>query len=145
MTALSVAAVRQRVEAALVASPSFTKSRFHPDLFGMDARLLMHGACAVGAPLSAIHPTSQRQRRPEGVMVNTTIEVKLAGNHRADNQVADFDALLGLESTAITTVEGISRIDLHLVFESAAREPTTEFEFVLSTITFRAIHRLALQ
>ncbi len=28
---------------------------------------------------------------------------------------------------------------------SAAREPTTEFEFLLSVITFRAIHRLAFQ
>lgn len=145
MSALTVAAVRQRVETALVASPSFTKSRFHPDLFGMDARLLMHGACAVGAPLTGVHPTSQRQRLTEGALVNTTIEVKVAGNHRADNQVADFDALLGLEALAITTVEGITRADLHIVFESAAREPTTEFEFLLSVITFRAIHRLAFQ
>jgi hypothetical protein len=145
MSALTVSAVRQRVEAALVAESGFTKSRFHPDLFGLDARLLMHGAFAVGAPTTDLHPSLQRQKRPEGVMVNTAIVVRLAGNHRADNQVADFDALLALESTLITTVEGIARTDLHLVFESAAREPTTEFEFLLSTITFRAIHRLALQ
>jgi hypothetical protein len=145
MSALTVAAVRQRVEAALVAEAGFTKSRFHPDLFGLDARLLMHGAFAVGAPLTEAHPTTQRQRLTEGVLANTTISVRLAANHRADNQVADFDSLLGLESTLIKTVEGIARTDLHIVFESAAREPTTEFEFLLSTVTFRAIHRLALQ
>ena len=145
MSALTVAAIRQRVEAALVAEAGFTKSRFHPDLFGMDARLLMHGAFAVGAPLTEAHPTTQRQRRSEGVLANTSISVRIAGNHRADNQVGDFDALLALEGTAITTVEGISHENLHIVFESAAREPTTEFEFLLSTITFRAIHRLALQ
>ena len=145
MSALTVAAVRQRVEAALVAEAGFTKSRFSPELFGLDARLLMHGAFAVGAPLTEAHPTTQRQRLTEGVLANTTISVRLAANHRADNQVADFDSLLGLESTLIKTVEGIARTDLHIVFESAAREPTTEFEFLLSTITFRAIHRLALQ
>lgn len=145
MSALTVAAVRQRVEAALVAAPGFTKSRFSPELFGLDARLLMHGAFAVGAPLTEAHPTTQRQRLTEGVLANTTISVRLAANHRADNQVADFDSLLGLESTLIKTVEGIARTDLHIVFESAAREPTTEFEFLLSTVTFRAIHRLALQ
>jgi hypothetical protein len=145
MSALTVAAVRQRVEAALVAEAGFTKSRFSPELFGLDARLLMHGAFAVGAPLTEAHPTTQRQRLTEGVLANTTISVRLAANHRADNQVADFDSLLGLESTLIKTVEGIARTDLHIVFESAAREPTTEFEFLLSTVTFRAIHRLALQ
>lgn len=145
MSALTVAAVRQRVEAALVAEAGFTKSRFSPELFGLDARLLMHGAFAVGAPLTEAHPTTQRQRLTEGVLANTTISVRLAANHRADNQVADFDSLLGLESTLIKTVEGIARTDLHIVFESAAREPTTEFEFLLSNVTFRAIHRLALQ
>jgi len=145
MSALTVAAVRQRVEAALVAEAGFTKSRFSPELFGLDARLLMHGAFAVGAPLTEAHPTTQRQRLTEGVLANTTISVRLAANHRADNQVADFDSLLGLESPLIKTVEGIARTDLHIVFESAAREPTTEFEFLLSTVTFRAIHRLALQ
>ena len=145
MSALTVAAVRQRVEAALVAEAGFTKSRFSPELFGLDARLLMHGAFAVGAPLTEAHPTTQRQRLTEGVLANTTISVRLAANHRADNQVADFDSLLGLESTLIKTVEGIARTDLHIVFESAAREPTTEFEFLLSTVNFRAIHRLALQ
>ncbi|MGA0287491.1 MAG: hypothetical protein ACO3QA_10705, partial [Phycisphaerales bacterium] len=54
----------------------------------------------------------QRQRLTEGVLANTTISVRLAANHRADNQVADFDSLLGLESTLIKTVEGIARTDL---------------------------------
>tara|TARA_R110001592_G_scaffold44071_1_gene142263 strand:- start:2769 stop:3104 length:336 start_codon:yes stop_codon:yes gene_type:complete len=111
----------------------------------MDARLLMHGAFAVGAPLTEAHPTTQRQQRNEGVLSNTTIEVRLAGNHRADAQVADVDALLALEGTTIKAVEGIARTDLHIVFASAARELSTEFEFVLSTISFRIIHRLALE
>ena len=145
MSALTVAAVRQRVEAALVADADFTKSRFSSELFGMDARLLMHGAFAVGAPFTEVHPTPQRQIRAAGVMVNTTIEVRLAGNFRADAQVADSDALLTLEAAAIKVVEGIARTDLHVVLQSAARELTTEFEFALSTITFRVIHRLALQ
>ena len=145
MSALTVAAVRQRVEAALVADASFTKSRFAAELFGMDARLLMHGAFAVGAPLTETHPAPQRQRLGEGVMVNTTIEVRLAANFRADAQVADSDALLVLEGAAIQVVEAIARTDLHIVLQSAARELTSEFEFALSTISFRMIHRLALQ
>ena len=110
----------------------------------MDARLLMHGAFAVGAPLTETHPAPQRQRVTEGVMVNTTIEVRIAGNFRADAQVADSDALLVLEGAAIQVVEAIARTDLHIVFQSAARELTSEFEFALSTISFRMIHRLAL-
>jgi hypothetical protein len=145
MSALTVAAIRQRVEAVLVGTSGLKKSRFHPDLFGMDARLLMHGAFSVGAPLTGANPTTQRQRRAEGVLANTTIEVRLAGNHRADAQIADFDALLALEGTTIKAVEGVARTDLHIVFESAARELSTEFEFILSTITFRTIHQLALQ
>jgi hypothetical protein len=145
MTALSVVAVRQRVEAALTADARFTKSRFSSELFGMDARLLMHGAFAVGAPLTEPNPAPQRQRRNEGVMVNTTIVVRLAGNFRADAQVADSDALLTLEAAAIEVVEGIARTDLHIIFDGAARELTSEFEFALSSISFRVIHRLALQ
>jgi len=145
MTALSSAQVRQRIDAAMLAEGSFSRSRFHAELFGLDARALMHGSYAVGAPLMEIHPTTQRQRTSEGALVNQQIEVHIAGNHRADAQVADFDALLGLESTAIKAVEGVSRAALHIVFESARRELTTEFEFALSTLTFRAIHRLALE
>jgi len=111
----------------------------------MDARLLMHGAFAVGAPLTEPNPAPQRQRRNEGVMVNTTIVVRLAGNFRADAQVADSDALLTLEAAAIEVVEGIARTDLHIIFDGAARELTSEFEFALSSISFRVIHRLALQ
>ena len=143
MSALAVAAVRQRIAAALNAAAGYTKSRYHPDLFGFDTRFLMHGAFVVGSPATDIHPTAQRQRRTEGALVNTTIEVKVAGNMRADAQIADLDALLALEAAAITTVEGVSRADLHLFFQSAARETTTEFEFQISTITFRAVHRLA--
>lgn len=145
MSAVTVVAIRQRVEAALVGTSGLTRSRFSSELFGMDARLLMHGAFAVGAPLTETHPTTQRQQRNEGVLSNTTIEVRLAGNHRADAQVADVDALLALEGTTIKAVEGIARTDLHIVFASAARELSTEFEFVLSTISFRIIHRLALE
>lgn len=145
MTAISVKTIRQRVEAQLVATAGLTKSRFSPELFGFDARLLMHGAFAVGAPFTEANPTTQRQRRTEGVLANSRIEVRLAGNHRADAQIADFDTFLDLEATVITSVEAISRTDLHVVFETATREVSTGFEFLLSTISFRIIHRLALE
>ena len=145
MSALTVAAVRQRVEAALVAASGYTKSRYHPDLFGFDTRFLMHGAFVVGAPATELHPTTQRQKVAEGALINTTLEVKVAANMRADAQISDFDALLALEAGAITTVEAVSRTNLHILYQGAARETTTQFEFQISTITFRAIHRLALQ
>jgi len=77
-------------------------------------------------------------------MVDTSIDVHIAGRYRPDAQVADMDALLDLEATAIQTVEGISRVDLHILYERSRRELTAAAEFTISTIRFRAIHRIAL-
>jgi len=49
MAALTVKAVRQRIDAAMLAQGSFNTSRFAGAIFGRDTRQLMHGAYAVGA------------------------------------------------------------------------------------------------
>ena len=57
------------------------------------------------------------------------------------------------DAATITTSDGqIEQINAaltadfqHIIFDTAARELTTEFEFALSSISFRVIHRLALQ
>jgi len=143
MAALTVKAVRQRIDAAMLAQGSFNTSRFAGAIFGRDTRQLMHGAYAVGAIETSVS-TRQRQLSSAGVMVDTSIDVHIAGRYRPDAQVADMDALLDLEATAIQTVEGISRVDLHILYERSRRELTAAAEFTISTIRFRAIHRIAL-
>jgi hypothetical protein len=104
----------------------------------MDARLLMHGAFAVGAPLTGAHPTtadaSAGQRGRAGQHDDRRSGWRATFERTPRSQTSD--ALLALEGTTIKAVEGVARTDLHIVFESAARELSTEFEFILSTITF---------
>lgn len=145
MAALSVSDVRQRIETALDAHASFRRSRFAPGLVAMDPRGVQTGAFSVEAQSTEAHPGDLRQRVARGLMVNTFVNVVVVAKNRATGQVGDNDAFLDLEATAITVVEGISRTDLHILFDRADREVAQNAEFYLTTIRFRVIHRLALQ
>ena len=145
MAVLTVKQVRQRIDAGMAAAAGFRKSRYTGYIFGSDPQQVMHGSFAVDVPATAVNAgANQRQKTSEGLMVNTAVEVRIAGRYRADAQRADMDTLLDLEASAVVAVEGVSRVDLHVLYEGARRELSPSSEFCFSTLTFRAIHRLAL-
>ena len=145
MAVLTPKQVRDRVDAGLTAAAGFRRSRFTGYIFGSDPRQVMHGSYAVDVPATTLNTGAvQRQKTAEGLMCNTVVSVKVVGRYRPDAQRADMDTLLDLEAAAIVAVEGESRTDLHILFEASRRELSTANEFAFTTITFRAIHRLAL-
>lgn len=145
MAVLTPKQVRQRIDAAMNTTAGFRRSRFSGYIFGADPGTVMHGTYSVDVPATVLNTGAiQRQKTAEGLMANTTVEVRVAGKYRADGQQGDLDRLLDLEATAITVVEGVSRTDLHILFEGSRRQLSNESEFCFTTLTFRAIHRLAL-
>ena len=72
--------------------------------------------------------------------------MRYAHRLRADAQVADYDAALADEATAIKTVLGVSRADLHLILDSVStREVSADGAWFLGSLRFNAIHTLALE
>ena len=134
-----------RVGGALDGGGGCRRGRVRGYSFGSDPREVMHGSFAVDVPTTNLNTGAvQRQRTSEGLMANTAVQVKVAGRYRPDAQRADMDTLLTLEASAVVAVEGISRTDLHILYEGARRELSPASEFCFTTLTFRAIHRLAL-
>jgi len=91
--------------------------------------------------------SKQRQRRNEGVELYTGIRVEFLSNFRVDNATADADAACDRGEAVIAAVMGgTSLIDLHLDFVSASEpELVPGNPVTISTLTFQAIHRIALQ
>jgi len=146
VAALTVAAVRQRVAAALEAESGWTESRFAPPLFGLDVDQLLHHSFSVAARSSEPLAADRRQRLSRGVDTETTLVVRFAHRLRGDNQVADYDAALGAEHTIIKTVMGVSRANLHVLFAAVDdRGVSDNGEQFLGAVRFTAIHLLALQ
>ncbi len=147
MAALTVVAIRQRIATALAALSGWSESRFAPTRFGRDAAQLVHRSFSVepstpASPLAA----DRRQRRSRGVELVSPIVVRYAHRLRADAQVADYDAALADEATAIKTVLGVSRADLHLILDSVStREVSADGAWFLGSLRFNAIHTLALE
>lgn len=143
MAALSVSAVRQRVAAAVEAISGWTESRHAWASFGRDTDSLVHHSFSIGTPTTDVLP-EQRQRRSEGALVETVVEVSWAHRLRGDAQVSDTDAALAAEAGLITTLMGVSQADCHIVLEGAEREVEGDGTWLVGTVTVRAVHRLAL-
>lgn len=144
MAAVSASTVRSRIATVLEALTGWKESTFAPGLFGRDPQPTMHLAFAVGMPTSAI-PEGQRQRLSEGAFVDSSVSVRWAYRLRGDAQVADYAAALDQEALAIKAVCGASTADgVHYLLSNAIRDDSTE-GWILGTLTFRALHRIALQ
>lgn len=143
MATLAVATIRARIATALEAVNTWTESRWAPGLFGRDTDHLQHHVFAVDMLTTNVHPTTQRRQLAEGALVDTEIVIRWAERLTQDNQVSAYNTALGSEATVITTVEGVSGTDLHLLYEGSDRNTDTEGWFLGAT-RFRAIHRLAL-
>ena len=144
MASLAVSAVRARVAAGVAALSGWTESGWACDLFARDTSHLLHHTFAVGVPDTATHPGDGRQRPAEGALVVTIVGVKWAHRLRQDAQVGDYDLALDAEQAVIAAVLGISRENLHIKYQDSRRQTDGE-GWVIGTLRFESIHRLALQ
>lgn len=146
MAALSVSAIRQRMQAQISTSlgaQGWKPSRFVPQLFGRDTDMINPKVFSVGIGRTDI--SGDRQRATEGTMVYTELVVRFAWRLRADAQILDFDAALDAEEDLMVACMSASQIDLHIRLEGIpARQVSPDGDWFLGELTFRAQHRLAL-
>ena len=145
MAALTVAAARQRLAAALEALSGWGESGYAPSRFGRDTRQVIHKGFSV-EPQTSAPLVTDRQRKTAGAVTDTSFVVRFAYSLRADAQVSDYDAALAAEQTLIQTVLGVSLADLHVFFTAVeARDVSDDGAWFLGAVRFLTIHRLALQ
>tara|TARA_Y100000310_G_scaffold219603_1_gene221001 strand:- start:305 stop:739 length:435 start_codon:yes stop_codon:yes gene_type:complete len=144
MSDLAIKTIRARLATALEAASGWNESVYAFEMFGRDVQQLLHQSFAVGVPSSAAHTSDGRQRLSEACYLEDQVQIAWAYGMRADNQVADYDLALDAEQVAVQTILAVSRADLHLVLTGMDRRTVPE-GWVLGTITFRALHRYALE
>ena len=148
MSALTVAAVRQRVAALVeaVASPvAFHESRW--DLVsGTEPQNEAHGAFAVVSPATVFGSPIESSRRSRTIgAVQTAITVRWLYRLRAEAYVADFDLALAAEAAAYTAITSDSdSADLRIVVLSMAREVVGDGLWLRGEIAIRTDHHLSL-
>jgi len=152
VSALTVAALRQRVAAAVeaLAAPSaWTESRWTYDRFPQaEPSQHAHLAFAVGAPSTvydSVVESSRTRRGALGGAVTTTIGVRWAFMIRADAAVSDTDAMLAAEAVLLTALPGVSHANLHLNITSATRRGVGDSKWMLGDVLLEARHRLPIQ
>lgn len=146
MAALSVSAVRQRVQltiASALSGDGWRPSRFVPELFARDSDQISPRMYSVG--VQSTRPIGDRQRATVGTVVETMVVVRFAWRLRADAQVADYDAALDAEAEVLEAVMATPLTDLHIRLDTIPqRRVFTDGAWFLGELLFRAEHRLAL-
>jgi len=143
MAALTIAELRGRVSASVGAIAGWDQSRVPPGRFKDDTNQLLPQCFNVEISDTVNHPSPGRQTPTDGAYVESDVTVAWARRLRGDNPANDLDAATADEATVIAAVVAVSQSDLHLTFISANRDTATE-GWVIGSIRFRAIHRLAL-
>lgn len=138
--ATDTSSIRALVIAAVDALSGWTPSRFAPELFLRDTDNLSHHAFAVG--VTGTSPSSKdRQSLTDGMLVESTVEVRWAHRLRGDAQSADYDAALDAEQAMVAAVVGIS--SRHILVQRLTREARAE-GWVTGVATFLVQHRYSL-
>ena len=143
MAALTIAELRGRVSASVDAIAGWDQSRVPPGRFKDDTNQLLPQCFNVEISDTVNHPSPGRQTPTGGAYVESDVVVAWARRLRGDNPSNDLDAATADEATVIAAVGAVSQADLHLTFTSANRDTATE-GWVIGSLRFRAIHRLAL-
>ena len=143
MSYLSASRVRQRVAAPLADLAGWRESRWSQQLFRSDPRPGSHLSYAVGISASGLHSGERRQRRSEGLLVETAVTVTFSQVVKGDDMNGSQDAALDAIELVIRTVLGASRNDLHLLYSNYALSTAAE-GYIVADVEFRAIHRITL-
>jgi hypothetical protein len=147
MASKTVRQLREDVTARILTLTGWKESRVAPDNFGRDADSIAHKAFAV-------HPTSTddlrayRGRPAEGLLVETTLEVRYSWRLAPKGMSDSYDDALDGEQSVINKLMVFdptwpSSYKVQVV--STTRETSVLGEWVVGVITFRIVHTLPLQ
>jgi hypothetical protein len=147
MASKTVRQLREDVTARILTLTGWKESRVAPDNFGRDADSIAHKAFAV-------HPTSTddlrayRGRPAEGLLVETTLEVRYSWRLAPKGMSDSYDDALDGEQSVINKLMVFdptwpSSYKVQLI--STTRETSVLGEWVVGVITFRIVHTLPLQ
>lgn len=148
MASKTVRQLREDVTARIVAlGTGWKESRVAPDNFGRDADSIAHMAFAV-SPASTDDLRAYRGRPAEGLLVETTLEVRYSWRLAPKGMSDSYDAALDGEQALVNclmaydaTWPGSYKVQL----VSTSRESNAIGEWVIGVLSFRIVHTLPLQ
>lgn len=149
MSVLEVAAVRQRVAAAveaLVSPAAWRESRLNFEMFPGDPRPDAHLSFAIAVPQTDLGELEgSRRRLAVGAAAETRLVVRWLYVVKAETAVASTDAALGAESTLTKALLAMSHTDLHLSVTGHRRRFVGDGTWLLTETAVTILHRVALQ
>jgi hypothetical protein len=147
MASKTVRQLREDVTSRILTLTGWKESRVAPDNFGRDADSIAHKAFAV-------HPTSTddlrayRGRPAEGLLVETTLEVRYSWRLAPKGMSDSYDDALDGEQSVINKLmvyDATWPSSYKVQVISTTRETSVLGEWVIGVITFRIVHTLPLQ
>lgn len=148
MATVRLSSIRSRVATALeaIAGAGLNQSPLPYGAFGRTPNSIAHKAFAVG--IGGSNAMDDRQRPTEGAMLQTDLDITFAFRLRPLDQLTDVDNQLNLENTIITALLDRSNAvlypNLHIKLISTNRALTDSGEYILSTLSFEALHFIPL-
>ena len=132
--------IKTLVESAVlaIATPKLHRARWIYDQFGQDTDHLLPHGFSVGLTTSGVKPG--RQRVSEGILMETTVQIRWAIRLKADAMQDSYDLGLDVEVEIIKVVRTIDFAGLTIIYQSSDRYSDSEFGFLIGTITFMANH-----
>ena len=147
MASRTVRQLREDVTARILALSGWKESRVAPDNFGRDADTIAHKAFSVH-PTSTDDMRAYRGRPAEGLLVETTLDVRYSWQLRPKGMSDSYDDALDGEQAIINALmvyDATWPSSYKVQVVRAARESNTIGEWVVGVVTFRIVHTLPLQ
>jgi hypothetical protein len=147
MASKTVRQLREDVTARILTLTGWKESRVAPDNFGRDADSIAHRAFAV-LPTSTDDLRAYRGRPAEGLLVETTLEVRYSWRLAPKGMSDSYDDALDGEQSVINKLMAYDTTwpqSYKVQVISTTRETSVLGEWVVGVITFRIVHTLPLQ
>jgi hypothetical protein len=147
MASKTVRQLREDVTARILTLTGWKESRVAPDNFGRDADSIAHKAFAVN-PISTDDLRAYRGRPAEGLLVETTLEVRYSWRLAPKGMSDSYDDALDGEQSVINKLmvyDATWPSSYKVQVVSTTRETSVLGEWVVGVITFRIVHTLPLQ
>lgn len=151
---IGVADIRQRIAKGVsdqLEAAGWRESTRVVDLFGQDARSLVHLAFAVGVLGTVPHALDRQSSRGgtsiRGAVVATGVVVRWAHRLRTDAHVEDYDAALVAQEAlvaAVLAVDANPELGVRLL-QLRRPEVAGDGTYLLGSVEFEVVHRLRLE
>jgi hypothetical protein len=142
---LSLAALRQRVAAAVLAAVTHEdgqESTIPWDQFGTgESGSLLHKSYAVGCPSTTFQG---RQRGMEGTLAETEVRVRWAFNLAALDQITSYDEALAFGGLVVEASRRIIGGGVSVVILVSASQALDDQGWMNGDVTLRVIHQFSL-